>query len=114
MMHMSSQRLVMFPMLQGACADEKMCPVWIFQVFALIAWNHTRCYNTEPLCMYVLHCLHYSHSFGTHRQLCAGLPERKDILTKLLKDETIAGDIDYELLAEATDGYSGSDLKVCV
>ena len=41
-----------------------------------------------------------------------GLEQRRDILSKLLKDEMVAGDIDYQFLAETTDGYSGSDLKV--
>ncbi|KAK4239257.1 hypothetical protein C8A03DRAFT_32670 [Achaetomium macrosporum] len=42
-------------------------------------------------------------------------PEREAILRVMLKDETLAGDVDLAALAQETDLYSGSDLKnLCV
>jgi SpoVK/Ycf46/Vps4 family AAA+-type ATPase len=40
-----------------------------------------------------------------------GHEERKDILARLLKEEVIDEDVDLDVLAGHTDGYSGSDLK---
>jgi ATP-dependent 26S proteasome regulatory subunit len=45
-----------------------------------------------------------------------GLPDasnRENILRVILSKEDLASDVDLESLANMTDGYSGSDLKVC-
>jgi SpoVK/Ycf46/Vps4 family AAA+-type ATPase len=39
-------------------------------------------------------------------------PNRKKILSVILAKEDLADDVDLEALANLTDGYSGSDLKV--
>ena len=38
---------------------------------------------------------------------------REKILRVILSKEELAPDVDLEALANMTDGYSGSDLKVC-
>lgn len=38
---------------------------------------------------------------------------REKILRVILAKESLAVDVDLEALANMTDGYSGSDLKVC-
>ncbi|KIP09632.1 hypothetical protein PHLGIDRAFT_102653 [Phlebiopsis gigantea 11061_1 CR5-6] len=52
------------------------------------------------------------------RRLLVDLPgekERAEILRILLRDETLASDVDLKLLAKKTDSFSGSDLKhLCV
>ncbi|KAL6846913.1 hypothetical protein ACP4OV_022766 [Aristida adscensionis] len=48
------------------------------------------------------------------RRLMIGLPDasnREKILRVILSKEALASDVDLELLANMTDGYSGSDLK---
>lgn len=48
------------------------------------------------------------------RRLLVDLPgekERDAILRILLRDETLAPDVDIALLARSTDSFSGSDLK---
>ena len=48
------------------------------------------------------------------RRLLVDLPgekERAEILKILLRDETLAPDVDLKLLAKKTDSFSGSDLK---
>jgi ATP-dependent 26S proteasome regulatory subunit len=37
----------------------------------------------------------------------------ENILRVILSKEELASDVDLESLANMTDGYSGSDLKVC-
>ena len=39
-------------------------------------------------------------------------PNREKILSVILAKEDLAPDIDFEAIANMTDGYSGSDLKV--
>ena len=39
---------------------------------------------------------------------------REKILRVILAKEDLAPDVDLKVLASMTDGYSGSDLKVCV
>ncbi|XP_062203389.1 uncharacterized protein LOC133905581 [Phragmites australis] len=52
------------------------------------------------------------------RRLMVSLPDasnREKILKVILSEEVLASDVDLELLANMTDGYSGSDLKnLCV
>ncbi|GJN34836.1 hypothetical protein PR202_gb23535 [Eleusine coracana subsp. coracana] len=52
------------------------------------------------------------------RRLMVGLPDasnRENILRVILSKEELATDVDFESLANMTDGYSGSDLKnLCV
>ena len=48
-------------------------------------------------------------------RLMVNLPEatnRKKILSVILSKEELADDVDLEALANLTEGYSGSDLKV--
>jgi len=40
-------------------------------------------------------------------------PNREKILRVILGREDLAPDVDLEAVANLTDGYSGSDLKVC-
>lgn len=50
-----------------------------------------------------------------HR-IMVGLPavdNREKILRTLLSKEKVDEDLDFQELATMTDGYSGSDLKVC-
>jgi len=49
------------------------------------------------------------------KRLFVGLPEREAraaLLRLLLRDVALEGDVDVEVLAAATEGYSGADLKV--
>lgn len=49
-------------------------------------------------------------------RIMVGLPSvenREKILRTLLSKEKV-GDLDYQELATMTEGYSGSDLKVCL
>ena len=41
-------------------------------------------------------------------------PNRKKILGVILAKEDLSDDVDLEALANLTDGYSGSDLKVLI
>lgn len=41
-------------------------------------------------------------------------PNREKILKVILAKEELAPDVDLEAVANMTDGYSGSDLKVCL
>lgn len=48
-------------------------------------------------------------------RIMVSLPDasnREKILKVLLSKETLAPDVDLELVAKMTEGYSGSDLKV--
>lgn len=49
-------------------------------------------------------------------RLMVNLPDsanRSKILSVILAKEEMAEDVDLEAIANMTDGYSGSDLKVC-
>lgn len=49
-------------------------------------------------------------------RIMVGLPSKESrelILKKLLSKENVEG-VDYQELAAMTDGYTGSDLKVCM
>jgi len=39
-------------------------------------------------------------------------PNREKIVSVILAKEELAPDVDFEAIANMTDGYSGSDLKV--
>jgi len=41
-------------------------------------------------------------------------PNREKVLKVILGKEDLAPDVDLEAIANMTDGYSGSDLKVCL
>lgn len=41
-------------------------------------------------------------------------PNREKILRVILAKEDLALDVDFEVMANMTDGYSGSDLKVVI
>ena len=50
-------------------------------------------------------------------RLMVNLPDatnRSKILSVILAKEEIGPDVDLEAIANMTDGYSGSDLKVCL
>lgn len=54
--------------------------------------------------------------FSVIYRIMVGLPSvenREKILTTLLSKEKAEESIDYRELAVVTEGYSGSDLKVC-
>ncbi len=60
--------------------------------------------------------LKFADTFGTVSRLMIDLPDadnRAKILKVILAEEDLAPDFNVEELAAATDGYSGSDLKVC-
>lgn len=55
-------------------------------------------------------------SFFSFFRLMVNLPDlsnREKILRVILAKEDLAPDVDLEAIASMTDGYSGSDLKVC-